>query len=149
MKALLIIDMQKASFTKEAMRYDTEGIVTRINSLASYFRKNSLPVMVIQHDGTGSGICEKGAKEWELLDSLEVKETDIYVDKTANDVFYNSELLNILQSQKINEVIITGDATDFCVAASMQSALAKDFEVTVISDGHSTGDRPHAKAQLL
>ncbi len=149
MKALLVIDMQKVSFTIETPRYDAEKVVANINKLVRFFRKASHLVINIQHDGTGSGICEKGTEEWEVLNTLEFVDTDINIDKTANDVFYNSELLEVLKRQGVHEVIVTGSATDFCVAASVQSAISKDFNVTVIADAHTTADRPHAKANEI
>ena len=62
-KALLVIDMQKGSFTQETPRYDTEGVVKRINSLSSIFRKRNFPVIFVQHDGTGSGEFQKNTLE--------------------------------------------------------------------------------------
>ncbi len=62
--ALLVIDMQKGSFTPETPRFDTEGVVSRINQLAAMFRAQNLPVIYIQHDGTGSGFFEKNTTEW-------------------------------------------------------------------------------------
>ena len=91
-KVLLIIDMQKGSFTPETPRFDTEGVVMRINELAQLFRRAKLPVIYIQHDGTGTGEFEKNTTEWEILESLNVESTDILIDKYANDVFYNSKL---------------------------------------------------------
>ncbi|MFT5802570.1 MAG: nicotinamidase-related amidase [Patescibacteria group bacterium] len=64
--ALLVIDTQKGSFTLETPRFDTEGVVKRINDLATTFRKNNAPVVFIQHDGTGSGEFEKNTEEWEI-----------------------------------------------------------------------------------
>ncbi len=58
--ALLIIDMQKGSFTSATPRFDTHGVIKRINELASIFRGRQLPVFFIQHDGTGTGEFEKG-----------------------------------------------------------------------------------------
>gem|GEM_PF-6527493 len=56
--ALLIIDMQKGSFTEQTPRYDTEGLVGRLNQLAMVFRGRNLPVVFIQHDGTWKGAFE-------------------------------------------------------------------------------------------
>lgn len=145
-KALLIIDMQKGSFTDESPRFDAVGIVRRINKLARQFRASELPVIFIQHDGTGSGEFVKNTPEWELLEALRVEPTDISIDKYANDVFYNSRLYSCLKDLNVNEVVITGCATDFCVEATVQSAISKDFTVVVVENGHTTGDRPHLKA---
>ena len=43
-------------------------------------------------------------------------------------------------------MFITGCATDFCVESTIQSALTKDYNITVVSDGHTTGERPHLAA---
>lgn len=146
-KALLIIDMQKGSFTPKTPRYDTNGIIERINKIASFFRANNLPIIFIQHDGTGTGEFEKGSNAWENLDALEVKSNDILIDKYANDVFYRSKLQSKLTELNINELVITGCATDFCVESTIQSALTKDYNITVIEDGHTTGERPNLKAK--
>lgn len=149
MTALLIIDMQKGSFTSSTPRFDTEGVVARINRLASFFRKKEYPVIVIQHDGTGTGEFEKNSWEWENLDALEIDKRDLRIDKYANDVFYQSSLRSKLNELKVSNLVITGCATDFCIESTIQSALVKDFEITVAADGHTTGNRPHLKAEKI
>ena len=148
-KCLLIIDMQKGSFTTKTPRFDTNRVVMRINELAKLFRKAELPIIYIQHDGTGTGEFEKNTSEWELLDTLNIKPTDVLIDKYANDVFYNSGLQSKLTELNAPEIFITGCATDFCVESTVQSALAKDYNITVVADGHTTGDRPHLKAEKV
>lgn len=148
-RALLVIDMQKGSFTPKTPRFDANGIVKRINGLAELFRQMNLPVVFVQHDGNGSGEFEKNTRAWELLDELHVRSTDIYLDKYANDIFYHSELHKKLMELEVTELLITGCATDFCVESSIQSALTKDYTITVVSDGHTTAERPHLKAEKV
>lgn len=148
-KALLIIDMQKGSFTEKTPRFDKDGVVKRINELASIFRGLDLPVIYVQHDGTGTGEFEKNTPEWENLDELLVEQSDILIDKYANDVFYKSELQSKLAELNIKELIITGCATDFCVESTIQSALTKDYNVIAVEDGHTTGERPHLSAEKV
>ena len=148
-KVLLIIDMQKGSFTSETPRFDSDGVVKRMNELSELFHKAKLPVIYIQHDGTGTGEFEKNTLEWELLDTLNIKPADILIDKYANDVFYNSELQSKLTELNATELLITGCATDFCVESTVQSALTKDYNITVVSDGHTTGERPHLNAKKV
>jgi nicotinamidase-related amidase len=145
-KALLVIDMQKGSFTALTPRYDTDGVVRRINLVAKAFRANSSPVFFIQHDGTIAGDFVPHTTEWELLDDLKVETGDIIVSKYANNVFYRSDLQSKLKQYSINELVISGCATDFCVEATIQAALSMDYKITVIEDGHTTGERPHLKA---
>ncbi|GAA3556670.1 isochorismatase family protein [Snuella lapsa] len=148
-KALLVIDMQKGSFTHKTPRFDSTGVVNRINVLADLFRQKDFPVLFIQHDGNGSGEFEKGSPEWQLLDTLKVHSTDLLIDKYVNDIFYRSKLETKLAELNVQELVITGCATDFCVASTIQSALTKDYDITVVADGHTTADRPHLKAEKI
>ncbi len=148
-KALLIIDMQKGSFTDKIHRFDTKGVVNRINSLAKQFRDSNSPVIYIQHDGTVGNAFLPNTSDWEILDELEVEQGDIRMNKYANDVFYNTNLKSLLTELKVSDLFITGCATDFCVESTIQSALTKDYEVTVVSDAHTTGNRPHLSAEKV
>ena len=60
--------MQKGAFTPNTPRFDTAGVVNRINGLTSLFRELDFPVIFVQHDGTGTGEFEKNTQEWEVLD---------------------------------------------------------------------------------
>ena len=145
----MIIDMQNGSFTTKAPRFDAAAVVRRINDLGELFRGRNLPVVFVQHDGTGTGEFEKYSFDWQLLGSLRISQEDFIVRKSANDAFYQSGLQLILNERKINEVLIAGCATDFCVDATVQSALARDYNVTVVADGHTTADRPHLRAEKI
>jgi nicotinamidase-related amidase len=146
MKALLIIDMQKTSFTPTTPRFDSEGVIQRINTLSHRFRLTGDKVIFIQHDGTKEGYCIPNTIEWEILSSLDIKSDDLIISKTANDSFYRTTLKDELQNSNINELVITGCATDFCVDSTIKSALTNDFNIVVIKDGHTTADRPNLKA---
>jgi len=148
-RALLIIDMQEGSFTSKTPRFDAAGVVSRINKLGGLFRERNFPVIFLQHDGRGTGAFEKNTFEWKLLDSLKVSATDIFVDKYANDAFYRSELESRLTELNATEIVVTGCATDFCVESTVQSALVRDYNITVVADGHTTANRPHLSAERV
>ncbi|WP_205410275.1 isochorismatase family protein [Aquimarina longa] len=145
-KALLIIDMQKGSFTPKTPRFDTDEVINRINILSELFRTFNFPVLFAQHDGTKSNEFIPNTTEWELLEGLKTNSTDIFIDKYANDVFYKSKLQSKLIDLNINELFITGCATDFCIESTIQSGLTKNYNITVVKNAHTTGDRPHLKA---
>ncbi len=133
-------------FKPYTLRYDTLGVVARINSLASYFRSKADQVIFIQHDGTKENVFLPNTADWKILPELSIHPTDIFISKTANDAFYRTELDAFLLENKITELFITGCATDFCVDTTIKSAIARDYQVTVIEDGHTTADRPHITA---
>jgi nicotinamidase-related amidase len=149
MKALLIIDMQVGSFTPRNTRFDTEGVIERINNLSGYFRQTGNKVFFIQHNSTRNNEFIPGTPEWQLLPELDVLPDDIVIDKTANDCFYESELDNLLRKFNINELYFTGCATDFCVDSTIRSAITKRYDITVVKDGHTTANRPGLTAEQV
>jgi len=148
-RALLIIDMQKGSFTPQTPRYDTKGVVERINALARILRASNCQVIFIQHDGTALDEFRPNSMEWELLDELVVDPKDIIITKYANDAFYRSSLSSKLKALQIEELFVSGCATDFCVESTIQSALTKNFDITVVADAHTTGNRPNLMAKQV
>ena len=65
--------MQKASFA-QSERYDSKGVVDRINELARKLRISGEPIIFVQHDGNDTDGHEAHTEGWEILDEL-VKET--------------------------------------------------------------------------
>ena len=149
MKALLIIDMQKVSFSPMTPRFQADKVIERINFLSEKFREMGLPVVFIQHNGVRENYCGPGTKEWEILDELVRKSSDEVISKQANDAFYQTQLHQFLQMNNITELVITGCATDYCVDATVKSALVHDYSLTIISDAHTTADRPILKASQV
>jgi nicotinamidase-related amidase len=144
MKALIIVDMQAGCFVPETPRHDTEGVIARINSLADAVRSDGL-VVFIQHTEKHDGY-ERGSSAWELLPELQIEPSDEIVEKTACDSFLETRLEELLRGRGVDEVVIVGCATDFCVDTTVRSAASHGFTVTAVSDGHTTADRPHIGA---
>lgn len=124
-------------------------VVKNYRQLRSLQRALNFSVIYIQYDGTETGEFEKNTADFENLDDLNVVSTAIRIDKYANDVFYKSELNSKLKELEISELFITGCVTDFCVQSTIQSTLTKDYSITVVEDGHTTGERPHLKAEKV
>lgn len=148
-KALLIIDMQRGDFPPHKHRHEAKTITEKIQQIATDFRKKGHQVIYIQHDGSAENVFIPGTEDWRILPELTPQQKDLVVSKTANNAFYKSELHAQLQSLQIDELCVTGSATDFCVNATVQAGLALDYNITVIADAHTTGDRPNLGAQQV
>ncbi|MDT0608147.1 cysteine hydrolase family protein [Croceitalea rosinachiae] len=143
----MVVDMQKGSFSAKSPRFDTNGVVNRINKLAELFRELNHPVFISKMMELELENLKKNSTDWENLDVLNVGQENIIIDKYANDVFYTSELHSKLKELKVNELFIAGCATDFPVESTIRSALTKDFDITVVKDGHTTGERLYFKTK--
>ncbi len=58
-------------------------------------------------------------------------------------------LIALLKNSGIDEVYITGCATDFCVNATVHSALVNDYNISIVKDCHTTADRPFLSAEKV
>lgn len=148
MDVLLIIDMQKASFSS-TVRYDAQNLVFRINQLSDYVRGRHGKVIFIQHDGTLENGHLPFTEGGEILSSLSRCDVDYVVRKSICDAFYQTELREILSRLRVERLIISGCATDFCVDTTIRSVVSHGYHVVVVSDCHTTADRPHLKAEQI
>ncbi len=68
------------------------------------------------------------------------------VEKRLNDPFAGTALGATLQRLRPERVLVAGWATDFCVDATVRSAVSHGHRVTVVGDAHTLADRPHLDA---
>ena len=70
----------------------------------------------------------------------------MFLRKTATDAFHRTELQALLQEQGIEQLAICGMHSEFCVDTTARRALALGYPVLLVSDAHSTNDKPHLGA---
>jgi nicotinamidase-related amidase len=147
MIALLVIDMQVGLFEGDPSRHDADGVIRRINEIAKVVRATGGIVIFVQHEDNDSLI--RGSKGWEILPILERMSTDLLLCKQACDSFYETKLPDLLEQHDVQQIIITGCATDFCVDTTVRAAASRNYELVVVEDGHTTRDRPHLDAKSI
>jgi nicotinamidase-related amidase len=68
------------------------------------------------------------------------KPGDTIIEKSASDSFYQTTLAAELETLGVQDLVICGLQTEFCVDATARAALSRGYHVTLASDAHSTGD---------
>jgi nicotinamidase-related amidase len=145
MDAMLVVDMQVGLLNGEP-KHDLRGVIDRINQLAEKVREKSGKVILVQHCGCKGDDFEPRTPGWALLPELLRDPRDVVVQKDLNDPFAGTDLQARLKEIAPDRVLITGWATDFCVDATVRSAVANHHHVVVVADGHTLSDRPHLDA---
>jgi nicotinamidase-related amidase len=145
MDAMLIVDMQVGLLNGEP-KHDLRGVIERINRLAAKVRDRSGTIILLQHCGCKGDDFEPQTPGWAFLPELLRDPADIVVQKNLNDPFAGTDLQTRLKEIAPDRVLITGWATDFCVDATVRSAVANHHNVVVVADGHTLSDRPHLDA---
>ena len=103
-------------------------------------------MIYIQHEEKTGGTYERNTPRWEILPERDQRPEDLVISQTACDDFYRTKLDAALRDKGIAHLLITGCCTDFCVDTTVRAAASLDYAVTVVSDAHTTADRPHLKA---
>ena len=145
MDALIVIEMQ-VGLLEGPPKHDLAAVIGRINQLATTVRRRGGNVIWIQHAGPAGTLFEPGKPDWQFLPELDRLDTDMVVAKTLNDAFVATDLQERLQQLVPRRLLIAGWATDFCVDATLRSAVAHGYHVIAVSDAQTLADRPHLDA---
>ena len=145
MDVLLVVDMQAGLLNGEP-KHDLGDVIERINFLAADIRQRSGTVIFVQHCGGKGDDFEPEPPGGALLPELHRDPSDVVIEKTLNDPFAETGLAARLNELAPDRVFIAGWATDFCVDATVRSAVSNDHNVVVVSDAHTLNDRPHLDA---
>ncbi|GAA1239388.1 nicotinamidase-related amidase [Microbacterium phyllosphaerae] len=115
--------------------FDEKGVLGRAAALVDRARAADVPVVWIHHDPVGVG-----TPEWELAAPLLRAEGERLVRKDYRDSFADTTLRTTLDELGATHLVITGAQSDFCVRTTMQRAAAEGYDVTLVSDAHTTVD---------
>jgi nicotinamidase-related amidase len=137
--ALLVIDVQQALCYGEYAAFEAPRVIDRINLVSDRCRNIGAPVIFIQHE-TNDSPLQFNSSGWQLASGLHVAPSDLRVRKRTPDSYLNTNLLSIITSHGISDLIVCGLQSEFCVDTTTRRSLALGFPVTLIADGHSTLD---------
>lgn len=143
--ALLIIDAQIALVSGA---YRAQEMLAAITLAIDKARLADAPIIFIQHNHASFAPLMKGSDGWHLHPSLDRKPGDLVIEKSASDAFYETPLAEQLKRKGVSTVVCCGMQSEYCVATTCTSALSKDFEVVLLTDGHTTGGSD-STAQLI
>ncbi|WP_089934325.1 cysteine hydrolase family protein [Candidatus Entotheonella palauensis] len=148
MNALLIIDLQVGA-PDDPPRLDLARVMERINQLAQATRESDGLVIFIQHDGPPGHRLEPQTPGWELLPELDRCPADVIVRKRASDAFYETGLDEVLKQHGVDQLLVTGCASEMCVDTAIRAAASRGYQVVAASDGHTTREKPHLDAAAI
>jgi len=131
-QALLIVDVQRGVMERTI---NNDTVLKNINLLIGKARGSSQPVIWVQH---ASENLVRGSARWEIVGELNRESEDILIEKEYNSSFEETTLEGILRDRGINEIILTGAQTNWCIRATAYGALERGFNLTLIRDGHTT-----------
>lgn len=141
--ALLVIDVQK-DVVNGAHNLNT--VVSNINSLISQARASDVPVIWVQHSDDYLVLNSEG---WQFVDDLKPAAGDVRIYKTEASSFVDTPLQAELTKLGVQSLVITGAQSEYCVSATTQNAIDLGYEVSLVSDAHTTVDGDEGSAASI
>lgn len=143
--ALLIVDVQQGIFAIPDNRvYNEDRLLDNIEQLISKARERDIPVIYVQHQDDDDLV--KGTTGWEIHSRVAPLATDTVVHKKYSDAFFQTDLDRILKKKGINQMIMAGLQTEFCIDTTCRRAFSMGYDVILARDAHSTVDGKVLKA---
>lgn len=147
-KALVIIDVQKGMFAN-ADPYEGERVVQALAHVLAQARRSNAKRFFVQHDGGPGSPLAIDSSGFPFHDALTPISGEDIVVKRACSVFQGTDFLDRLRAAGIEEIVIGGMQTEFCVDTAVRGAFERGITVTLIADGHTSFDTPALPAAKI
>jgi len=133
--ALLVIDVQNAALDRAVQR---DSVVANVGSLVERARRDQIPVVWVQHSDEHLARESDG---WQIVPELARHEAEPLVEKHYGDSFEDTTLESVLGGLGVGRLVVVGAQTDWCVRSTLHGAIARGYDVTLVSDAHTTEDQ--------
>ncbi|MFD3704315.1 isochorismatase family protein [Nocardia sp. NPDC058658] len=133
--ALLVVDVQNG-VVDEAPRRDE--VVANIAALVDRARLAEVPVIWIQHS---SEDLVEGTEPWRYVPELNRTDAEALVPKHYSDSFEDTALEDVLAAARAGHLVVTGAESDACIRSTIHGAFVRGYDVTLVADAHTAGDK--------
>jgi nicotinamidase-related amidase len=132
--ALLVIDVQNGVV---GSAHERDRVVGNIRALVDRARIEDVPVVWVQHSDEQ---LERGSDAWHYVPELERLDTEPVVHKSYGDSFEETDLEELLAARSVGRLVVAGAQTEACIRSTLHGALVRGYDVTLVSDAHTTED---------
>jgi nicotinamidase-related amidase len=133
--ALLVIDVQTGVF---AAAHDRDAVLANVGRLVERARREHIPVVWVQHSDEH---LARGSDAWRIAAELHPLDAETLVEKEYGDAFEDTTLESVLSALRVGRLFIVGAETDNCIRSTLHGALVRGYDVTLVSDAHTTNDQ--------
>lgn len=144
--ALLIIDTQVGIMEPA---YKSKEVLENIGTLIAKARAAGIPVIYVQHNEQYEEGLKFGSPQWQIHPAIAPQEDEPVVHKESPDSFFKTTLQQELEKRGIKHLVIVGAQTNYCVDTSSRRAVSVGYDVTLVSDAHTTEDSDVLTAEQI
>lgn len=145
--ALLVIDVQNILVHSKPFAIDE--IIENIKNLIEVSRENNVEVIYVQHNGKVGSEIEPNSDGWQIYEKIKPNPNEKIFFKNYNSTFKETNLHEYLKSRDINDLIITGMQTDYCIDTTVKVAFEYGFKLIIPEKTNTTFDNGNILAKDL
>ena len=132
--ALLVVDMQVGVVAKA---YGRDTVVKNIETLVAKARRKPVPVIWVQHSDKQ---LIKESDGWQIVPELTPGGAETRIEKVYGDAFEETALEAVLSGLGVGHLVVIGAQSDACIRSTIHGAFVRGYDVTLVSDAHTTED---------
>lgn len=132
--ALIVIDVQTGVMAES---WNAAEVVKTISGLVTKARSNDTEIIWVRHT---SEELPTGSPQWQIVEALSPADNEAIVEKTHGSTFEETNFEDVLASKDIGHLVVTGAQSDACVRSTIHGGFARGYDVTLVSDAHTTED---------
>ena len=129
---LLIVDAQVGVLR---ITWNASRIIENISLAVEKAREQGIPVIWVQH--TDDELVS-GSPDWKIVPELSPAQGEVRILKQFNSSFEQTSLQETLAGLGATGIVLAGAATNWCIRATAYGALERGYDLTLISDAHTT-----------
>ncbi|MFH7011128.1 cysteine hydrolase family protein [Flavobacterium sp. FlaQc-52] len=139
--ALILIDIQKGFDDITYWGGDRNNVTAeqKAGELLGIWRAKNLPIFHVQHCSSNpNSILNETSPGNEFQDVVKPLEGETVIKKNVNSAFIGTNLKELLDAAKIENLVIVGLTTDHCVSTTTRMAGNFGYSVYLVSDATAT-----------
>jgi nicotinamidase-related amidase len=130
---LLVVDVQTGVMSDT---WDASRIIRNVARVVERARSQGVPVIWVQHSDEE---LTAGSPAWQWVPELVPAESEPLIHKHFNSSFEQTALEDHLVRLDATHIVLAGAATNWCIRATAYGALERGYDLTLVSDAHTTG----------
>ena len=141
--AFIIIDVQNILVETG---FETEKLLEKIAYLQDQARSKNIEIIYVQHIESPEA---QTSKDWQLSAFLNRKPDEKIFQKKYNSIFKETGLKEYLDQQGIEQLVLCGMQTEYCVDTSVKVGFEYGYKLVVPEGAVTTFDGEDIPAETL
>lgn len=139
---LVVIDAQREYVDGMVPLPGVAPALDNIARLLEAARKQSAPIVHVQHRGKAGGLFDPEKPAFRFADQAAPEAGETVVEKGLPNGFAGTTLKEELDRLGAKKLVLAGFMTHMCVSSTARAALDLGFQTVVVSDASATRDLP-------